>query len=178
MRTFCPPGGRVLDPFAGTLTTGIAGIQSGRPCVLLETDSRCLSLGIERLKNLARAEIEETLKKTTVVEVIGENHQFDANDSNMNESPSNSHEQLNVESETEEQVDLPGGDPGPSYSNEDNRSDESTTQENITTNSARHQETSEPKLKKRKGSKAPKPSAGPASRSRPRRDRRVNPRYE
>ena len=211
MRTFCPPGGRVLDPFAGTLTTGIAGIQSGRPCVLLETDSRCLSLGVERLRNVARVEIDEALKKATVVGVSDENHRLDANDLNMNELSSHSHETLNVENDIEEQVDLrdgdpglsysngeeqldvTGGDPGLSYCNEDNHSDNSTLQENSNINGARHHETSEPKRKKLKSNKAQNPGAGTSNRSnstrpnteafaskvsRPRRDRKINPRYE
>lgn len=34
----CPPGGTVLDPFAGSGTTGVACAELGFPCVLIEQD--------------------------------------------------------------------------------------------------------------------------------------------
>jgi len=33
---FCPPGGSVLDPFAGSGTTGVVCERTGRDCVLIE----------------------------------------------------------------------------------------------------------------------------------------------
>ena len=36
MRLICPPGGTVLDPFAGTGTTGEAAILEGMSAVLIE----------------------------------------------------------------------------------------------------------------------------------------------
>ena len=42
MKTVFRSGGMVLDPFGGTLTTGIAFMQSGRSCFLLEADEECL----------------------------------------------------------------------------------------------------------------------------------------
>ena len=53
MRTFCPPGGRVLDVFAGPMCSGIACIKSFRPCVLLEKDKRCFELAVQRLQRFA-----------------------------------------------------------------------------------------------------------------------------
>jgi DNA modification methylase len=34
----CPPGGRILDPFAGTGTTGVAATKQGLDCTLIERD--------------------------------------------------------------------------------------------------------------------------------------------
>ena len=45
LKTFCPSGGKVLDPFGGTLTTGLVCVQTGRSCTLLTSDERCLQLG-------------------------------------------------------------------------------------------------------------------------------------
>jgi site-specific DNA-methyltransferase (adenine-specific) len=34
----CPPGGKILDPFAGTGSTGIAALKNNFECVLIEQD--------------------------------------------------------------------------------------------------------------------------------------------
>jgi len=47
--TFCPAGGRVFDPFAGTLTTLIAAARTHHPCVGLESDSTYLDVAKKRL---------------------------------------------------------------------------------------------------------------------------------
>jgi adenine-specific DNA-methyltransferase len=43
----CNPGELILDPFAGTGTTGVAALKTGRPCVLIERDARYIPI-IER----------------------------------------------------------------------------------------------------------------------------------
>lgn len=53
LQTFCPAGGRVLDPFANACTTGISCLASNRPCVLLESDSECFKLAKARLQAIA-----------------------------------------------------------------------------------------------------------------------------
>ena len=35
----CPGGGRILDPFAGTGTTGVAARNKNFDCVLIEQDA-------------------------------------------------------------------------------------------------------------------------------------------
>lgn len=45
-----PPGGLVLDPFAGIGTTGIAAKQGGRRCVLIEQESEYCDVARQRLR--------------------------------------------------------------------------------------------------------------------------------
>jgi site-specific DNA-methyltransferase (adenine-specific) len=47
----CPPGGLVLDPFAGSCSTGIAARLTGRHAVLIEADeAMCKRAVRERLQ--------------------------------------------------------------------------------------------------------------------------------
>ena len=66
MTTFCPPGGRVLDPFANTLTTGIACVFSGRSCVLLEDDERCRKDAEMRLVAITKTFTDNQNRETIV----------------------------------------------------------------------------------------------------------------
>jgi site-specific DNA-methyltransferase (adenine-specific) len=45
----CPPGGKVLDPFAGSGSTGLAAAAEGRECCLVEQSSDYVSLISHRL---------------------------------------------------------------------------------------------------------------------------------
>jgi hypothetical protein len=45
----CPTGGRILDPFAGTGTTGIAAHRRGFDCVLIEQDAAMCAAMEERI---------------------------------------------------------------------------------------------------------------------------------
>ncbi len=47
-------GETVLDPFAGTCSTGVAAILSGRSVILIESDQRWIDLGIPRLRAAER----------------------------------------------------------------------------------------------------------------------------
>lgn len=49
VRLVTPPGGLVLDPFAGSGTTGEACIVEGFPCLLVERDARYADLAVKRL---------------------------------------------------------------------------------------------------------------------------------
>lgn len=51
IETLCPPGSVVLDPFAGSLATGLAAAQIGRRAVVIERDERYFSRGLDRLRN-------------------------------------------------------------------------------------------------------------------------------
>lgn len=68
MTTFSRPGDHVLDAYAGTLTTGIACVNSGRSCVLVEQDSKCYDVAMDRLRAVALAKISSgrSLRSRTV----------------------------------------------------------------------------------------------------------------
>jgi site-specific DNA-methyltransferase (adenine-specific) len=46
----CPAGGRILDPFAGTGTTGVAAKKKNFDCVLIEQDADMCTVIEERLR--------------------------------------------------------------------------------------------------------------------------------
>lgn len=54
----CPPDGLVVDPFAGSGTTGIAALSQGRRCVLIDNNSSYGQLALRRIR-------EETLAPTS-----------------------------------------------------------------------------------------------------------------
>jgi len=53
IETYCPFDGKVLDPFAGTLTTLIAAARAHRPCVGVEIDDTYLAAAKSRLVRMA-----------------------------------------------------------------------------------------------------------------------------
>jgi len=53
VRCGCPPGGIVLDPFAGSGTTAVAAIAQGRRCVLVERDQAHLPTIERRVREAA-----------------------------------------------------------------------------------------------------------------------------
>lgn len=53
LTSFCPPDGLVCDPYAGTLTTAIACLQTSREAVVIEKDRICMSLSMARLSKIA-----------------------------------------------------------------------------------------------------------------------------
>jgi site-specific DNA-methyltransferase (adenine-specific) len=50
IRYACPPGGVVLDPFAGSASTAVAARLSGRRAVLIEADERYAEKAAQRLQ--------------------------------------------------------------------------------------------------------------------------------
>ena len=47
----CPPGGTVLDPFAGSGTTGLCAKIAGHDAILIEADPQYVAVIKERLAN-------------------------------------------------------------------------------------------------------------------------------
>lgn len=50
IRYSCPPGGTVLDPFAGSGSTGAAAAIEGRDCVMIENDPGIAAVALRRLE--------------------------------------------------------------------------------------------------------------------------------
>ncbi len=51
VRDHCPPGGLILDPFAGSGTTGLAALQEGRSAILIEREPAYIDVINRRLAN-------------------------------------------------------------------------------------------------------------------------------
>lgn len=48
----CPPGGKILDPFAGSSTTGVAAVKSGRRFVGFESVPEYFDISVKRMQEL------------------------------------------------------------------------------------------------------------------------------
>ncbi len=57
IKLLCPEHGMVLDPFAGSGTTGIAALSLGRDCILIDNQENYYHIAIERLKGEVPAQI-------------------------------------------------------------------------------------------------------------------------
>lgn len=51
IKLMCPEGGLVVDPFAGSGTTGIAALRLGQNSVLIDNNEQFFSAAIERISN-------------------------------------------------------------------------------------------------------------------------------
>jgi site-specific DNA-methyltransferase (adenine-specific) len=56
-----PPGGTVLDPFAGSGTTGVACAALGIPCVLIEQEAEYLPIIAGRIDHALNTPRQEVL---------------------------------------------------------------------------------------------------------------------
>jgi DNA modification methylase len=54
IKATCPPGGIVLDPFAGTGTTMVSALQLHRRAVGIEISTEYLQVAQERVAEIAR----------------------------------------------------------------------------------------------------------------------------
>ena len=50
-----PPGGHILDPFAGSASTGVACIETGRRFMGVEVTQHYYDVSVERLKTAVQA---------------------------------------------------------------------------------------------------------------------------
>ena len=51
LKIVCPPGGRILDPFAGSFSTGMAAVLLGMKPTCIELDETYFKEGVERMKD-------------------------------------------------------------------------------------------------------------------------------
>jgi tRNA G10 N-methylase Trm11 len=54
-----PPGGILLDPFAGSGTTGVAAARLGVPCILIEQDEEYCEIAARRIDHALRQREDE-----------------------------------------------------------------------------------------------------------------------
>jgi site-specific DNA-methyltransferase (adenine-specific)/site-specific DNA-methyltransferase (cytosine-N4-specific) len=59
IKLLCPEGGLVVDPFAGSGTTGIVAVLLQRNCVLIDNQQKYYRIAVERLEEEAKAQIIE-----------------------------------------------------------------------------------------------------------------------
>ncbi|MBI5643335.1 MAG: site-specific DNA-methyltransferase [Deltaproteobacteria bacterium] len=59
IKLLCPEDGLVIDPFAGSGTTGIAALSLGRRCVLIENSAEYCEKALQRLRNEGVAQKDE-----------------------------------------------------------------------------------------------------------------------
>ena len=50
IRMFSPPGGTVMDPFGGPLTTSIACIETNRKCISMDREGNLMRFALGRLR--------------------------------------------------------------------------------------------------------------------------------
>lgn len=50
IKLLCPPNGLVIDPFAGSGTTGVAALQAGRNCLLIDNKREYCDVALRRLQ--------------------------------------------------------------------------------------------------------------------------------
>ncbi len=82
---FTPVDGSVIDPYAGTMTTAAACLQSGRRCTSIEKRKDCFEGALERLRLMAEPldsirTIPHTLPSITVSETDATHNISDTND--------------------------------------------------------------------------------------------------
>jgi DNA modification methylase len=73
IKLLCPEGGLVLDPFGGSGTTGIAALNLGRNCVLIDNNKEYWEAAIERLNNEVnknKTEQEDPIKSNGSSEIL------------------------------------------------------------------------------------------------------------
>jgi len=56
IKLLCPENGLVIDPFAGSGTTGIASLSFGRNCILIDNNAEYVREAIDRLQNEVAAQ--------------------------------------------------------------------------------------------------------------------------
>jgi DNA modification methylase len=69
IKLLCPDDGLVIDPFAGSGSTGLAALSIGRRCVLIDNNEQYCQAAIKRLREEGAAQENEILTEQTLFEV-------------------------------------------------------------------------------------------------------------
>jgi DNA modification methylase len=59
IKLLCPENGLVVDPFAGSGTTGIAALSLGRSCILIDNNIKYCEEAVKRVREEAAATTNE-----------------------------------------------------------------------------------------------------------------------
>ena len=115
--TFNPTAGRTFDGFGGTLTTAIACLNKGRPCVVVEKDPHCFNLAVIRLYNICRTlygdgilDDSTTQRRLDEAELGPDRHGVHAHDDNSDSGDEYPDE--DIDDGSDEATDMTGKDKG------------------------------------------------------------------
>ena len=87
IKLLSPPGGLVVDPFAGSGTTGIAALSLGRNCVLIDNQPKYYQIALQRLEDELNIRIVEQMESSDkgYYRLKNESYQWRLLDSNLQE---------------------------------------------------------------------------------------------
>ena len=57
IKTYTNEGETVLDSTAGSMTTGVAAIRTGRKCICIENDEKIFEIGKSRIMECSREKV-------------------------------------------------------------------------------------------------------------------------
>ena len=71
---FVPPSGNLIDPYGGTINTGVASIRTGRACHIVEQNESCFKDAVSRLRKLLPTTIcpVTTMASVNLVDTVNE----------------------------------------------------------------------------------------------------------